>query len=66
MRKLTVYFFFLFTSTGLFAQENLNLDIINKIKEEGTQKFQSDGHCFSAYRCKWPKARRITGLLPKR
>ncbi len=35
MRKLTVYFFFLFTSASLFAQENLNLDVINKIKEEG-------------------------------
>src|SRR5687767_5964398 len=35
MRKLTIYFFFLFTSTSLIAQENLNLDVINKIKEEG-------------------------------
>lgn len=35
MRKLTVYLFFLFASSCLFAQENLNLDVINKIKKEG-------------------------------
>jgi len=35
MRKITIYFLFLFTSASLFAQEKLNLDVINKIKEEG-------------------------------
>src|SRR4030095_1035391 len=35
MRKLTIYLFLLFASTWLFAQENLNLDVINKIREEG-------------------------------
>ena len=35
MRKLTVYFFFLFTALNLLAQEKLDLEVINKIKDEG-------------------------------
>ena len=37
MRKLTVSLFFLFVSGLLFAQEKLNLEMINKIKDEGTK-----------------------------
>ena len=36
MRKLAVLFF-LFVSYSLFAQEKLNLEMINKIKDEGTK-----------------------------
>lgn len=38
MRKLTGLLFFLFITCSLFAQEKLNLEMINKIKEEGTKK----------------------------
>ena len=35
MRKLGVYFFFLFTSADLLAQEKVDLAVINKIRDEG-------------------------------
>ena len=36
MRKLTVSFLLLFVSSLLFAQEKLDMDMISKIREEGT------------------------------
>ena len=35
MRKLTFYFFLLFTTADAFAQEKLDPGVINKIKDEG-------------------------------
>src|ERR1700741_4472656 len=37
MRKLLLSFFFLFPVASLWSQEKLDLDMINKIKEEGTK-----------------------------
>lgn len=37
MRKLSIAFLFLFGTSWLFAQEKLNLDMISKIREEGTK-----------------------------
>ncbi len=37
MRKLTALLLFIFVSGVLFAQEKMNLEMINKIKEEGTK-----------------------------
>ena len=37
MRKLNVLLLFLFVSASLFAQEKLNMEMISKIKEEGTK-----------------------------
>ena len=36
MRKTIVSFLFVSFSAALFAQENVNMDMINKIKKEGT------------------------------
>jgi carboxypeptidase Q len=36
MRKTVSLFLFIFLAATLFAQENVNLDVINKIKKEGT------------------------------
>jgi len=35
MRKTGIYFFFLFNASSLFAQEKLDLETINRIKDEG-------------------------------
>jgi hypothetical protein len=35
MRKVGIYFSFLFSAVGLFAQEKLDLETINRIKVEG-------------------------------
>ncbi len=37
MRKLAGLLFFLFITCSIFAQEKLNMEMINKIKEEGTK-----------------------------